>query len=207
MGRDRMLSGLHIWRATFPLHPAPLRLPGTRAYEAAPLPLLARLGLPHSAFFLQRGPPPGPGRKCPTRVCRAGALEKQGHQESTRPGHVPHFTSPVLQSACAHATRANKTLVREGRKAAPAGAAEKFGSVPHPQKTEASRARDPEREQYRKGAKERDSLRRGTRAARASGAGRGRVGSPRGRAGRRTSRAAAAAAATSPPPSCGRRGS
>lgn len=36
--QDRMLSELQIQSTTFPLHPAPRRLPGTRAHGAAPFP-------------------------------------------------------------------------------------------------------------------------------------------------------------------------
>lgn len=207
-GRDRMLSELQIWRATFPLHPAPRRLPGNEDHEAAPLSPLARRGLPPTPSFSSMRAMPTTWTKVSNhgRLGRCAGEARTPSKSSSRPCPSLHQPSPP-ECLRARERRAGKTPAREGRRVAPAGATEKFGSVPHPQKTEANRARDPEREKHWQGAKERDSLRRGTGAERASGAGRGRVGSPRGRAGRRTSRAAAAAAATSPPPNCGRHGS
>lgn len=42
--------------------------------------------------------------------------KKQGHQESTLPGHGPHFTSPVLPRAGARARRASRPRHARGAK-------------------------------------------------------------------------------------------
>lgn len=186
----------------FQLHLAPRRLPRTRAHRAAPLSPFARRRLPQRRLRPVKRAMPRTWTKVSNEGLpgRCAGEARTPSKSASRPCPSLHQPSPP-ECLSALERRASKTPAREGRRVAPAGATEKFGSVPHPQKTEASGARDPEREQHWQGAKKRDSLRRGTGAARASGAGRGRVGSPRGRAGRRTSRAAAAAAATSPPPS------
>ncbi|XP_052601587.1 probable serine/threonine-protein kinase samkC [Peromyscus californicus insignis] len=57
MDQDRMLSGLQIQSATFPLHPAPRRLPGTRAHEAAPFPRSPAYGFPPPPFSSKEGRP------------------------------------------------------------------------------------------------------------------------------------------------------
>lgn len=202
MGWKRMLSEFQIWSTTFPTPPGtspPSRHQGSRS--GSPFPARPPRASPTRLRPLKRAKPTTwkkvSNRRLPGR-CAGEA--RTPSKSASRPCPSLYQPSPP-ECLSARARRARKTPAREGRTVAPAGATEKFGSVPHPQKTEATRARDPEREQHWQGAKKRDSLRRGTGAARASGAGRGRVGSPRGRAGRRTSRAAAAAAATSPPPS------